>query len=326
MTAVPEKEFIVKKIHKKKVDNGETVYRVEWEDGDRTWEPYENLSDCTVFQEYYKRSKKRKRENTGIVVKDIFKKTERESLSKDERFDLIRGQSYKCMLCLNPFGSSDFEVDHIIPLEQGGTNDLANLQGLCTSCHIYKTAVLDRGVIARLLQAKQQQKKTSSIKRKELLEECQMVFANRTRNRQPFHDEDMLNFCVSTVDIFREMCKKKVKDIIGNNNIMDSQLDLKITSIEQEKKINPPAPSKGASSYLNDMVFVINKLIALNVEDNVINMNNFQLHIKIDKTKERVVDSEIYKRLNDFFKQVHMKKPKTMDTNIGNVNIKYVQK
>ena len=31
------------------------------------------------------------------------------------------------------------EVDHIIPLFKGGSNDLDNLQGLCRDCHLDKT-------------------------------------------------------------------------------------------------------------------------------------------------------------------------------------------
>ena len=31
------------------------------------------------------------------------------------------------------------DVDHIVPLEQGGTNDEANLQALCHKCHSRKT-------------------------------------------------------------------------------------------------------------------------------------------------------------------------------------------
>ncbi|WP_083440374.1 HNH endonuclease [Aquincola tertiaricarbonis] len=32
------------------------------------------------------------------------------------------------------------QVDHRIPLEQGGTDDDANLQGICKACHVEKTA------------------------------------------------------------------------------------------------------------------------------------------------------------------------------------------
>jgi 5-methylcytosine-specific restriction protein A len=32
------------------------------------------------------------------------------------------------------------EVDHIVPLSDGGEHDLANLQTLCTACHRVKTA------------------------------------------------------------------------------------------------------------------------------------------------------------------------------------------
>jgi 5-methylcytosine-specific restriction protein A len=37
------------------------------------------------------------------------------------------------------------EVDHIIPLRQGGKNTMDNLQGLCKSCHSRKTALEDGG-------------------------------------------------------------------------------------------------------------------------------------------------------------------------------------
>jgi len=32
------------------------------------------------------------------------------------------------------------EVDHIVPIEQGGSDDDSNLQGLCHDCHAEKTA------------------------------------------------------------------------------------------------------------------------------------------------------------------------------------------
>jgi 5-methylcytosine-specific restriction protein A len=41
-----------------------------------------------------------------------------------------------CALC----GAPATEVDHIIPIRLGGSNDAANLQALCKSCHSAKTA------------------------------------------------------------------------------------------------------------------------------------------------------------------------------------------
>ena len=38
------------------------------------------------------------------------------------------------------------EVDHIVPLHLGGTNDLGNLQALCRGCHISKSSAERRPV------------------------------------------------------------------------------------------------------------------------------------------------------------------------------------
>lgn len=46
-----------------------------------------------------------------------------------------------CVNCGRP-GS---HVDHILPRRQGGSNDHANLQTLCASCHSRKTASHDGG-------------------------------------------------------------------------------------------------------------------------------------------------------------------------------------
>lgn len=56
-------------------------------------------------------------------------------------------------LCADPFGfhAEDGrhvvaeQVDHIVPVASGGTNDEENLQGLCSSCHRRKTVLHDGG-------------------------------------------------------------------------------------------------------------------------------------------------------------------------------------
>ncbi|HCS17676.1 MAG TPA: HNH endonuclease [Erythrobacter sp.] len=48
---------------------------------------------------------------------------------------------YRCAECLrNDKLSIARQVDHIIPLHKGGTDDLDNLEGLCLTCHERKTA------------------------------------------------------------------------------------------------------------------------------------------------------------------------------------------
>lgn len=57
-------------------------------------------------------------------------------------------------LCADPFGEharnhevvAATDVDHIIALVRGGTNELSNLQALCHACHSRKTVLEDGGL------------------------------------------------------------------------------------------------------------------------------------------------------------------------------------
>lgn len=50
---------------------------------------------------------------------------------------LIR-DNYTCRVC--GLTTKDIEVDHIINVAQGGTDDEGNLQAICIPCHKAKTA------------------------------------------------------------------------------------------------------------------------------------------------------------------------------------------
>jgi 5-methylcytosine-specific restriction enzyme A len=48
----------------------------------------------------------------------------------------IRRDEPLCRLCLEQGRvSPTAEIDHILPLSRGGTNDRTNLRGLCVDCH-----------------------------------------------------------------------------------------------------------------------------------------------------------------------------------------------
>ena len=48
--------------------------------------------------------------------------------------------SYWCAQCgAEPTGRDGLELDHIVPVAEGGTDGLENLQWLCASCHVEKS-------------------------------------------------------------------------------------------------------------------------------------------------------------------------------------------
>lgn len=57
------------------------------------------------------------------------------------RAQVLVRDKYLCQECLRKgLITEGCEVDHKVPLSQGGTNDLANLELLCTPCHAVKSA------------------------------------------------------------------------------------------------------------------------------------------------------------------------------------------
>ena len=53
-------------------------------------------------------------------------------------------QQFRCAMC-GELLQEDWEIDHIVNLQRGGSNDLSNLQALHKRCHAYKNHVEQRG-------------------------------------------------------------------------------------------------------------------------------------------------------------------------------------
>lgn len=65
----------------------------------------------------------------------------RQSIPPGLRFQILQRDGFRCCLC----GAStanrqvELEIDHIIPISRGGTNDPHNLQTLCRPCNLGKS-------------------------------------------------------------------------------------------------------------------------------------------------------------------------------------------
>jgi 5-methylcytosine-specific restriction enzyme A len=58
-----------------------------------------------------------------------------------KRHRVALAYNYQCAKCGRTWLSSRDHIDHIVPREQGGSNDESNLQPLCdTPCHAEKSA------------------------------------------------------------------------------------------------------------------------------------------------------------------------------------------
>jgi 5-methylcytosine-specific restriction endonuclease McrA len=73
----------------------------------------------------------------GIMGASTSEKFKR-SVSESKKKFIAARQGWKCQECKNILPAT-YEVDHIVRLQYGGSNEVDNLQALCPSCHKNKT-------------------------------------------------------------------------------------------------------------------------------------------------------------------------------------------
>ena len=59
----------------------------------------------------------------------------RKTLSKKLRFDVFKRDGFKCQYCGITPEKEILQVDHIIPVAEGGENDIDNLITSCPNCN-----------------------------------------------------------------------------------------------------------------------------------------------------------------------------------------------
>ena len=64
---------------------------------------------------------------------------ERENLPPGVRFKVLVRDNFKCVYCGKTKNEERIDVDHVIPVASGGTNDIGNLVAACTTCNMGKS-------------------------------------------------------------------------------------------------------------------------------------------------------------------------------------------
>lgn len=68
------------------------------------------------------------------------KPTRRKSIPPGIRYEVLALANFRCQACGVAAKEARLEIDHKIPVAQGGSNDLNNLEVLCRSCNRGKGA------------------------------------------------------------------------------------------------------------------------------------------------------------------------------------------
>jgi 5-methylcytosine-specific restriction enzyme A len=70
-------------------------------------------------------------------------KTSRIPIPQEVRQYILERNNFRCQGCDASDPKLALQIDHIIPLAKGGTNDLSNLQVLCQPCNSQKSDRID---------------------------------------------------------------------------------------------------------------------------------------------------------------------------------------
>ena len=71
---------------------------------------------------------------------DVANMIKRRHWSQRSKWKLGRMQFFKCSICREML-DENAQIDHVLPLGDGGKDDFSNLQLLHTNCHSLKTAL-----------------------------------------------------------------------------------------------------------------------------------------------------------------------------------------
>jgi len=86
------------------------------------------------FVKYQNNGNIKQKEKAKIILS-------RRKLNKSLRYDIMKRDNFKCVLCGNSPAldhSVVLEVDHILPVKKGGTNKEDNLRTTCRNCNAGK--------------------------------------------------------------------------------------------------------------------------------------------------------------------------------------------
>jgi len=70
-----------------------------------------------------------------LVVNSMKSDKKREPVGLSKRYNVLNRDGFQCVLCGDSGKDAKLEIDHIIPVSNGGTSSVDNLRTLCFKCN-----------------------------------------------------------------------------------------------------------------------------------------------------------------------------------------------
>ena len=86
--------------------------------------------------------------NLAETIRRRFSPGAREQFDSPMRRRLLDESNSRCVVCGMPLTADNLQVDHVVPLAEGGSNHSLNLQALCTDCNAGKSEYFEDTAIA----------------------------------------------------------------------------------------------------------------------------------------------------------------------------------
>ena len=146
----------------------------------------------------------------------------RKQISKSVRFEVFKRDSFKCQYCGRSAPDVILEVDHIVPVAEGGDNEMINLVTSCMDCNRGKS---DRKLTDTIVidKQKRQLEEMNAIR-----EQTEMMIAWKQEIMNVENTQvDAIESRVSELSgrVFTEHGRRKIKDLIrrfGFSEVYDS--------------------------------------------------------------------------------------------------------
>lgn len=179
------------------------------------------------------------------------KPKKRVPLTKKIRFEVFKRDSFTCQYCGRMAPDVVLEVDHIVPVADGGTNDIMNL---VTSCHDCNSGKGKRRLSENEELKKQQEQLKLLNQRREQME----MIVEWRKQLKSLDEEEVFKI----EDLFKELCdssfkengKKTILNLIKKYGFMEVY-DCTIISIEKYFIENDSSSAEKAFNYIGRICY-----------------------------------------------------------------------